>query len=89
MPIERPFGGYAANVSAPLRRAVAITPHDTNDLDFETRALSVNEAGNLVVKVPGSETAVTIAVLAGVLYPIAAEKVLSTNTTATGITGWV
>lgn len=54
-----------------------------------TRALSVNADGNVAFLPFNSSASVTMAVKAGVMYPISATKILSTGTTATGVVGHI
>ena len=61
---------------------------DTVELANVTRGLSVNADGNIVCVFRVDTTAVTIAVVAGVVYPFRIRRINSTNTTATGITGY-
>lgn len=78
----------------PATNAFAITPSDTNyladanDKQFHTRGIMVTVAGNVVCIFAGDTAAVTLPLLAGVLYPFAIKKVNQTNTTATGILGF-
>lgn len=66
----------------------SITPSDTADLPVKPRAIMVGGAGNLVARnVRGND--ITIAVVAGQIVPIKATRVLSTGTTATGLTALV
>lgn len=65
----------------------AVTPNDSNDLPTEVRALVIATGGTLRVNRIGGTT-VNLTVPAGVI-PIACERVHSTGTTATGITGLV
>lgn len=65
--------------------AAAVTPSDSTVLT-RVRALYVGGAGNVAVTFPGNPTAVTfVGVMAGAVLPVQAEKVMSTNTTATSI----
>lgn len=81
-----------------LTRAASWTASDTKELNtdngipFSVKGVSVNADGNLAIKTRNSmaneiapEAAVTIAVKAGIIYPIAPFLIMSTNTTATGI----
>lgn len=83
-----------------LRRAVSWTKSDTIKLygaaakglgvDFAVVGVSVNADGNLAIRSENPTTglldaAVTIAVKAGIIYPMAPSIIMSTNTTATGI----
>lgn len=54
-----------------------------------TRAISANTDGNIAYIPFNGSTAVTVGVKAGVMYPIVAKRVNSTNTTATGIVGHI
>jgi len=77
----------------PATKVFSITPSDANyladanDQPLPARAFMVNVAGNIVIIPVGQTSAVTLAVNAGVIYPIQIKKVNSTNTTATGIFG--
>jgi hypothetical protein len=69
---------------APYRGAVAVTPGDSTDIPV-TRALFIGGAGNVVVRTVKGEQVTLTGVLAGTVYPIAVDRVLSTSTTATNI----
>lgn len=73
----------------PAQNAVAVTPHNTNELTFVTRGLYVGGAGNIVVimadDLTGAAPVTFTGVLAGTILPIAVRRVNSTNTTATSI----
>lgn len=66
--------------------AVAITPHDTNDLTDPVSALYIGTAGALKVITASGET-VTFANVAVGLLPLAVTRVFSTGTAAAGIVG--
>ena len=62
-----------------------MTTSDTVDLpDGTCRGFHCNGAGNVAFH-DFTGNAVTLTVLAGVSYPYAARRILSTSTTATGI----
>ena len=86
-----PTNNYAQNdvaTQAPATNAFAITPNDSTQLTFTTRAVYVGGAGNLVVRLSGDTANVTlVGVAAGTLLPIRAILVASTSTTATSIIG--
>ena len=66
--------------------AVAVTPHDVNELPFPTRGIYVGGAGNLAVKLSHDSAAVTFAAVpAGSVLPIRAVLILATGTSATSI----
>lgn len=81
------FSSFRSSLESPAADAVAVSPHDTNELSRVTRALYVGGAGNLVVTMAGTGGGdVTFTgVPAGTILPIRVKKVLSTNTTATSI----
>lgn len=69
----------------PARKAVAVTPSDSTDLG-PVRALYVGGSGNVAVMLEQNTAAVTlVAVPAGTILPVRANKVMSTNTSATNI----
>lgn len=74
------------SVMASARKAIAITPHDTNELANVTKAIWVGGAGNIVVILEDDSAAVTlVGVAAGTLLPLRAKIVKSTSTTATSL----
>lgn len=82
----QPIFGYTGDMTGSASRAVAVTPHDTNDLTNISRALWVGAAGNVSVILAEDSTAVTlVGVPAGTLLPLRVKRVRATNTTATSI----
>lgn len=69
------------------RKLVAVTPHNSNDLAYTTKALFIGTGGNIVVLAEDDTVAVTLKVTDGQILPVRARRVLETNTTATGIVG--
>lgn len=68
----------------PASGAAAVTPSDTTELG-PCRALYIGGTGNVVVHMPGRDTAVTFSnVLAGTILPVSARRVMAA-TTATNI----
>ena len=64
----------------------AVTPSDTVDLAYVSRAIYVGGAGNLAVLLSGDAAAVTlIAVAVGSVLPLRVKRVMATNTTATNL----
>ena len=86
-----PFAGRNEGLDAPADNAVAITPHDSNDLVAQPRAVYVGGAGNLSVEMlDGSNAAANVtftAVPAGTVLPIRPTKIRATDTTASLIVG--
>jgi hypothetical protein len=75
-----------SEASDPATGCVAVTPSDTTVLDC--RALFVGGAGNVAIATRDRPTATAVTftgVLAGSILPVAAYKVMATNTTATNI----
>lgn len=70
-------------ISSP--KAAAVTPSDSTNLSYDTRAIYVGTGGN-VVAVFTDNTAITFSnVPAGTILPIVVKRVNSTNTTASNI----
>ncbi|MGN7959143.1 spike base protein, RCAP_Rcc01079 family [Agrobacterium radiobacter] len=73
------------DITAPAGRFAAVTPSDSADFSFVTRALYVGGDGT-VVAVDANGTAVSfVGVVAGTILPIRVSRVNSTSTTATNI----
>jgi len=58
---------------------------DTVDLTVACRGIYVGVTGNLKVTMPDGTTPTFLNIAAGVVHPIAATRVWSTGTTATGL----
>lgn len=84
MAIEDRFEGHVVGSSAPYTRAAAVTPNDTTDLTFRTRALLATAAGTVIVHMAGTSSPVTLQIAAGVALPVRVDRV-KTGGTATGI----
>lgn len=77
-------GAGVAGLSA--RYGAVVTPSDGTDLDYVTRAVFVGTGGNLEVHMAGNDATVVIpGVPDGAFLPISVSRILSSNTTATGI----
>jgi hypothetical protein len=85
MPATDAFSRQRALTSDPYTNAVAVTPHDTNDLTYVTRGVYVGGAGTLKVNMQDSGTVTFTGVPVGTLLPIRATRVFSTGTSATSI----
>lgn len=73
------------SIVAPAGKFAAVTPSDSVDLTYLTRALYVGGDGT-VVAVDANGTAVSfVGVVAGTVLPIRVSRVNATNTTATNI----
>lgn len=74
-------------VGQPAVHAFAITPNDSTDLEYVTRAIYVGGAGDVAVTTQGGESVTFSGVTVGTLLPIRVTKVKSTGTTATLLLG--
>ena len=73
--------------SGPGEQFFAITPSDSTNFTYTVRGIYVGVTGN-VVAINEAGTAVTfIAVPAGTILPIYAQRVNSTSTTASSLVG--
>lgn len=70
----------------PYQKATAITKSDSTTYTPPLDAWIPGTTANVAIVDLAGNT-VTIAVIAGQLYEIGASKIMSTNTTATGIVG--
>lgn len=79
------FESYTTGLTSPARDADVIVPNDAVDLSAVTRGIYVGAAGHLQVQMVSGQTVTFENVLAGVVYPIRAARVLATGTTAEGL----
>ena len=70
-------------VSSP--KAVAVTPSDSTNLSFDTRAIYVGTSGNVVAVFCDDSTVTFANVPAGTILPIIVKRINSTSTTASNI----
>lgn len=77
--------GFPGVVSITYRGAEAVTKSDTVALTNVCRALYVGGAGNAAVLMADGTTVTLTGLLAGNVYPVALQRVNSTNTTATNM----
>lgn len=71
----------------PYSVVIAVTKSDATVYNPPLDAILVNGTGNLAIVDLAGNTVTITGVVAGALLPIAATKVMSTNTTATNIVG--
>lgn len=88
--MAQPFPAYAVagDPSGSSPKGFAITPNDSADLGDYVRAVTINVAGVLKYHAWDGTVCTTDTLPAGT-YPLLARRILSTGTTATGLTGWV
>jgi hypothetical protein len=75
--------------SMPASDAFAVTPHDSTNFTTAARSLYVGVTGNVAVVTPAGTVVTFVGVPAGMILPVEAQRVNSTNTTATNIVGLV
>lgn len=80
------FGTHRRRPTDPAVAVFDITPSDTADLPHMTTALNVATPGTVRVTTADGSVA-DVMVHAGTAFPIRAERVWLTGTTATGIRG--
>lgn len=85
MPAADNFASASEGLDSPYAHAAAVSPHDTNELAYVTRAVFVGGAGNLKYTSAGGETVTLTGVTAGSVLCIRAKLIFSTGTTATNI----
>jgi hypothetical protein len=79
------YSAFTAGLESPAEHAVAVSPHDTNDLATTPRALYIGTQGDVKVDMAGSG-AVTFVAVSGLL-PVRVTKVYDTGTDADDIVG--
>ena len=80
--------GMVEGLTGPADNQVAITPSDSTDLAYISRALFIGGAGTIRVTPTSGQSAVTYTVPAGMILPIRVSRVWSTGTTATNVVSW-
>ena len=71
---------------SPATNSISVTPSDSAELSFLTRALYVGVSGNVSVKLRDDTNAVVfVGVAEGTILPLQVKQVTATNTTATNI----
>ena len=74
-------------VIRPGSGAFEITPSNTNELAYTTRAVYIGVDGDLRVTMVNDDVVTFVGMLGGVLYPIQVKQVWSTGTDADSIVG--
>lgn len=74
--------------TAPYTGVALVTTSDSASIAL-TKGIMIGGTGTIAVTMPGTPTPVTITGLAvGVIHPLAVNKVMTTNTSATNITAF-
>lgn len=85
MPATDAFSRFQATVISPLTSAASVTPHNTNELSYVTRALYVGGVGDVAVTMQDGGEVTFVGVPAGTTLPIRVKIVKATGTDATDI----
>jgi len=85
MPATDTFSRFQATVISPLTTAASVTPHNTNELEYVTRAVYVGGTGDVAVTMQDGGSVTFVGVPAGTLLPIRVKIVKATGTDATAI----
>ena len=85
MPAEDIFSRFRQDNFSPVSHASAVTPHNTTELEYVTRAVYVGGGGDVKVTMQDSGEVIFVAVPTGTTLPIRVKKVFATGTDATDI----
>ena len=85
MPATDSFSRFQTQDFSPLTSAASVTPHNTNELSYVTRAVYVGATGNVAVTMQDGGDVTFVGVPAGTTIPIRVTIVKATGTTATSI----
>lgn len=81
------FRNQYATYDGPAGNAFSITPSDSVNCDFATRAVYVGGTGDLTVVTINDEVVTFIGIPGGTLLPLRIKRVNSTSTTASALVG--
>ena len=79
------FSRYRDDKSITAVNAAEVTPSDSTDLTYTTRALYIGSDGNVEVIMAGGQTVVFNSVFGGTTLAVRVTRVKASNTTATNI----
>ena len=77
------FKNTARSLTSPPEFGAPVTPSNSSDLPYVSRALYVGGAGNIAIRLQDGTDLVLANVPTGTLLPIRAARVLASGTTAT------
>lgn len=72
-------------ISRPYHGGAAVTTSDTTDMTRPANAIMVTAGGAVKVDTQDGSTLTLPGLVVGTIYPIAARRIYTTGTTATGI----
>lgn len=79
-----PFHNRSSGLESPATRLAGVTPDDTADLDFATRAIAVGSEGFVHLITVAGDTG-RVYLVPGAPFPIRVRRVLASGTTASDI----
>ena len=85
MPATDNFSRFQTQASDPATNAVLVSPNDSTDLTYVSRAVYVGTGGNMKVTMADSGTVLFTGVPSGTTLPIRVSRIWSTTTTASTI----
>lgn len=74
-------------MNGPLFRGFAITPADSTDLAFVTRAIWVGTGGDVAFQFADGSAVTLRSVPSGTMLPVRAARVMANGTTASNLVG--
>ncbi len=87
MPATDTFAAGRAALTTPAEHAFAITPHDTNELEYVTRELYAGSGGTIVAVLKNGDEVTLASVPSGARLPYRIRQIKATGTTATNLVG--
>jgi len=78
------FKNHETSLESPASYVGEVTPDDTTDLATASRAINVATSGTVRITTVEGHTA-TVSISAGIAFPVRANRIWATGTTATGI----
>lgn len=83
-----PFQDHALGATCPALGASVVVPSDDQDLAKPIRALTIGSVAGTVRFIGRDRQIYTTGVLPLGTYPLFAQRILQTGTSAAGMTGW-
>lgn len=80
-----PQPNYSKWIDSPAENAETVTPSNSVDITYVSRALYIGSTGDVKVDMKGGQTVTLVAVPAGAILPIRVTRVYATGTTASSI----
>ena len=84
-----PVASSGPDTKSPALGSFAVTPSDSADLTARIRQITIGTAAGTVAYIAWDGSSNDTGPLPVGSYPMFATRILSTGTTATGLTGWV